>query len=182
MKNKNNRTDSSINAGSMADVAFLLLIFFLVVTTIDVDKGISVLLPPYCEECDDSVQLPPSRLLSIKVNAANELLVRGDQFDMVNLKEQAKTFIMNPEGRDDYPDRPNLAVISIQNDRATNYAAYLTVYNEVKAAYNELWETEAQRRYGAAYASLSNSLKKTIRDEIPLVISEAEPTNFALAQ
>ncbi|MEO1435012.1 MAG: biopolymer transporter ExbD [Bacteroidota bacterium] len=181
MKNKTNRGDISISAGSMADVAFLLLIFFLVVTTIDVDKGISVLLPPYCAECPT----PPvgkDRVLSIKVNAQNELLVRGDLMEIANLRDHAKTFILNPEGRDDFPDRPSMAIISIQNDRATNYAAYLTVYNEIKAAYNEIWEEESQRRYGASYGSISNNLKKELRKEIPLVISEAEPTNFAFVQ
>ncbi len=160
----------SINASSMADVAFLLLIFFLVVTTIDVDKGITVKLPPWCEGPDCVTEAPNSQILSIKVNAANQLLVKGTEIEIGALKERTKQYLLEKEKK---------SIISLQNDRATNYDTYLAVYNELKAAYNEVWEQEAFKQYGEAYERLGTDQKREIRKIYPQVISEAESSDFS---
>lgn len=175
-KKKGRRLDNEVNAGSMADIAFLLLIFFLVTTVILEDKGIMVQLPPYKEDVEIP-PVPPRNLLSVKVNAANQILLEGEQARINQIKERAMEFVLNPEQRDDLPNKPTKAVISLQNDRGTNYETYLAVYNELKAAYNEMWKKAAMHRYKKPYEDLTAKNKKSIRDEIPLLISEAEPTD-----
>jgi len=178
MAKKSTRSAPEVNAGSMADIAFLLLIFFLVTTTIDVDKGVLVRLPPWSEEPPEDLKLKKRNVYSVLVNADNQLLVRGEPQKVSTLKENAKVFIMNPSQRPDMAENPNKAIISLKNDRGTSYKTYLEVYNELKAAYNELREEEAQKKYGKSFEYLSKDKKKEIRSKIPLVISEAEPTNF----
>jgi hypothetical protein len=84
---------------------------------------------------------------------------------------------MNPQKSGQLPSAPNKAVVSIQNDRGTVYESYLEVYNEIKAAYNELWNEAALQRFQTKYELLDEGLKRDIRAKIPLVISEAEPTD-----
>jgi biopolymer transport protein ExbD len=170
---------NEINAGSMADIAFLLLIFFLVTTTIVEDKGITVKLPPWSEEEPDITRLKERNVYAVLVNAQNQLLVRGQPMRVQELKENAKEFIANPNRREDLAERPTRAIISLKNDRGTNYKTYLEVYNELKAAYNELWDELCQRKYGIPYSEeLPTAYRKAIKSEIPFVLSEAEPTNF----
>lgn len=170
------RLSIAVNAGSMADIAFLLLIFFLVTTTIVMDKGIRVKLPPY--DPNPSPPPPPKNVLSVKVNLNNQLLVEGMPTELSQLKAVTKTFIMNPEQKKDLPSKPTKAVISLQNDRATTYRTYLAVYNELKAAYNELWNEQALKEFGKPYAALPKVRQKAVRAIIPLIISEAEPTDL----
>lgn len=173
------RMKNEINAGSMADIAFLLLIFFLVTTTIVEDKGITVKLPPWSEEEPDITRLKERNVYAVLVNAQNQLLVRGQPMRVQELKENAKEFIANPNRREDLAERPTRAIISLKNDRGTNYKTYLEVYNELKAAYNELWDELCQRKYGIPYSEdLPTAYRKAIKSEIPFVLSEAEPTNF----
>lgn len=173
------RMKNEINAGSMADIAFLLLIFFLVTTTIVEDKGITVKLPPWSDEEPDISKLKERNVFSVLVNAQNQLLVRGQPTRIEELKNLAKDFIANPTKRPDMAERPTLAIITFKNDRGTSYKVYLEVYNELKAAYNELWNELSLRKYGVPYSEeMPDSYKREIRNEIPLVISEAEPTNF----
>lgn len=178
MAKKPRRESPAVNASSMADIAFLLLIFFLVTTTIDVDKGIRVKLPPWSEIPPETQKLNSRNVFSVLVNKDNQLLVRGEPMEKGDLREKTKEFIMNPAQRDDLSQDPQSAIISLKNDRGTEYETYLTVYNELKAAYNEIWEDQAQRRYGRPFADLERDLQKVIRGDIPLVISEAEPTDF----
>lgn len=173
------RMNNEINAGSMADIAFLLLIFFLVTTTIVEDKGITVKLPPWSEEEPDITRLKERNVYSVLVNAQNKLLVRGEPMRIQDLKDNAKEFIANPNKREDLSERPTKAIISLKNDRGTEYKTYLEVYNELKAAYNELWDELCQRKYGIPYSDdLPLAYRKAIKSEIPFVLSEAEPTNF----
>jgi biopolymer transport protein ExbD len=174
------RFANEINAGSMADIAFLLLFFFLVTTTILEDKGILVKLPPWSDEPPEIERLKSRNVFSVLVNASNQLLVRGEMLDVENLRERTKEFILNPQRRDDLSESPSNAIISLKNDRGTSYETYLTVYNELQAAYNELRNETAQKRFGKEYAYLTVDQKKQIRDEIPLVISEAEPTSHGV--
>jgi biopolymer transport protein ExbD len=181
-KKAKDRVSQEINAGSMADIAFLLLIFFLVTTTIADEQGILVKLPPWSEEEVDPTKLNSRNVFSVLVNAQNQLLVRGEPTDVNQLRERAKEFIMNPAQRSDLSERPNKAIISLKNDRGTNYKTYLKVYNELLAAYNELWDEEVMRshgQYGKEYSEeLPLSVRKAIKDKIPMVLSEAEPTTY----
>jgi biopolymer transport protein ExbD len=177
-KSSKDRLSNEINAGSMADIAFLLLIFFLVTTTIVSDKGVLVKLPPWSEEEPDIAKLNERNVYSILVNADNQLLVRGEPKQLNNLREDTKIFIMNPEDRPDMSEDPTKSIVSMKNDRGTKYETYLEVYNEVMAAYNELRDEEAMKRHGKAYEFLNKEQAKAIRDAIPLIISEAEPTAF----
>lgn len=178
-KSSRDRMKNEINAGSMADIAFLLLIFFLVTTTIDVDKGITVKLPPWSDEPPEIQRLKTRNVFSVLVNAQNQLLVRGELADVEELRDRAKEFIANPQRREDLSTDPKNAIISLKNDRGTNYKTYLEVYNELKAAYNELWDDECQRMYGIPYSDdLPIAYRRAIKEKIPMVLSEAEPTNF----
>lgn len=170
------RERPEVNAGSMADIAFLLLIFFLVTTTIMEDQGIRVKLPRW-EENPQPAIMNEDNVLSIKVNAANSILLEKEETTIDRIREKTKTFIMNPKGLDELPRTPKAAIVSLQNDRGTSYRRYLEVYNEIKAAYNELWEEASQRRFRKSYAELSESDRIDVRQDIPLVISEAEPTD-----
>ncbi len=177
-KSAKDRMKNEVNAGSMADIAFLLLIFFLVTTTIDVDKGVLVRLPPWSEDEPETEKLNKRNVYSVLVNANNELLVRGEPANIDQLRENAKNFIMNPQKREDMAETPQKAIISLRNDRGTQYKTYLKVYNELKAAYTELRNVESQKQFQKDFEFLNRDQKKAIIAEIPLILSEAEPTDF----
>ncbi len=178
MNRSSKRRDvASVNAGSMADIAFLLLIFFLVTAVILEDKGILVKLPIWVDE-PVADQLNDNNVLSIKVNGSNQLLIEGVSAQISSVKERTKVFITNPNQSDDLPSSPKNAIISLQHDRGTNYDTYLRVYNELKAAYNELRNELSERLYGMDYESLTSPHQREVRDRIPMTISEAEPTQF----
>jgi biopolymer transport protein ExbD len=177
LNKKTTRPSEPINAGSMADIAFLLLIFFLVTATIAEDQGIYVKLPPW--EKDSPTELvPDDNVLSVNINGNNQLQVEGELTPVNELKEVTKLFISNPNGDTNKPKSPKNAVVSIFNDRGTNYETYLSVYNEIKAAYRELWDEASLRIYNRPYQELPIAHQKNIRTEIPLVISEAEPAEY----
>ena len=193
------RAAPEVNAGSMADIAFLLLIFFLVTTTIEKDKGILRSLPPI----DDSQTEPPiikqKNLFTILVNRDDRLLVEEELMDIKDLKQAAIDFFVNAEGEScDYcrgkrdeasSDHPDKAIITLKHDRETTYGRYIEVQNELVAAYNELREREAQRIFNRSFASMLEEKEKNqfnkdeklndeikrIKDMFPLKLSEAEP-------
>lgn len=177
MQSKKHRAENAINASSMADIAFLLLIFFLVTTTILMEQGMLVKLPPY--EKNPTVEpINENNVLSILVNAKDELLVEKKIASITALRESVKQFVLNPKKLKTLPASPKKAIISLQNDRGTSYEFYLSVYNELKAAYRELHNEAALERYGQFFEELPLTYQKKIRDEIPMVISEAEPTDY----
>lgn len=177
-KSSRDRMKNEINAGSMADIAFLLLIFFLVTTTIAEDKGVLMKLPPWSEDEPDNLKMKTRNVYSVLVNADNQLLVRGEPTDIDRLKDNTKDFIANPRKEEDKAESPTKAIIMLKNDRGTKYKTYLEVLNEVKAAYNELRDELSERKYGVKYEFASKEQRSEIRATIPLVISEAEPTAF----
>ncbi len=166
-----------INASSMADIAFLLLIFFLVTTTIDSDKGLTVKLPPIADEPIVS-NINNKNVLNILVNAKDEMLVNDELTDLFNLKQLTIDFVNNFGADPSKSDHPEKAVISLKNDEGTTYAMYLSVHNEVKAAYNNMWNEEAIKKFGKNYEALTNEDRKVVRAVYPYRISEAEPEDY----
>lgn len=188
-----------INASSQADIAFLLLIFYLVTTTMDTDFGLNRKLPPPLPP--DMPEPPPIKQRNVFVVLANkndQLLVEGDIMDVTELKESAKEFIANPYNKEDLPEKKPVVVdyfgeypvskqvISLQNDRGTSYNLYIQVQNELASAYNELRNELAYEKFGKSYDQLkeeakdneeANKMLKAIRKIYPQRISEAEPKN-----
>lgn len=196
------RSAPEVSAGSMADIAFLLLIFFLVTTTIETDSGISRRLPPI----DDTIDPPEIRkknMFIVLVNKDDQLLVNDDPLELKNLRQKAMDFLDNGGGTGeeacDYcqgagdptsSDNPDKAVISLQNDRLTSYKMYIAVQNELVAAYNDLREREAQRLFGQSYRQMEKNFadanwrgdKDRLKEQLdvlkamyPQKLSEAEP-------
>jgi biopolymer transport protein ExbD len=146
-----------VNAGSMADIAFLLLIFFLVTTTIETDAGLDRMLPPM-EPPEDDVVIKQKNIFQVSINKNDHLLADDELTDLKNLRAKAVAFLdnngdktctyckgdKNPESS----DNPSKAIISLKNDRETKYSTYITVQNELVRAYNELRNRESQRLYG----------------------------------
>jgi biopolymer transport protein ExbD len=141
------RAAPEVNAGSMADIAFLLLIFFLVTTTIEKDSGITRKLPPM-EESEEDVIIKQKNIFTVLLNKNDQLLVEDENMEIKNLRAAAVEFLdNNGDGSCNYcqgkkdpssSDNPDKAIISLKNDRETSYAAYISVQNELVAAYNEL--------------------------------------------
>lgn len=186
------RKIQEIDAGSMADIAFLLLIFFLVTTTMDTDKGLTRMLPPMPPE--NVIDPPPineRNVFIVLVNSQDKLFVEGEPLDIMQLKDKAKEFIANPANREDLPVRSmkfieelgrevevcDKDVISVRNDNSTTYATYIAVQNELIAAYNELREDFAQAEWAKSYEDLDKDQQKAVRKVYKLGISEAEPKN-----
>lgn len=184
-----------VNAGSMADIAFLLLIFFLVTTTMDTDSGLARLLPP---PVPDETEPPPPikdrNVFTILINSKNQLLVKGKPMRVEELKDAAKEFVLNPTRADKLPEFNqeeveffglydiSKGVISLQNDNGTQYAQYLMVQNELQRAYNELRNELARRKWNKNYDQLDDDQQKAIRTIYPQRISEAEPKNIGRKQ
>lgn len=133
-----NRVTPEINASSMADIAFLLLIFFLVTTTIGADKGVQMLLPPKKTIDNLPSDVHDRNLFKVIINSKNELLVEDMPTNINTLREEAKKFLANNGADPTLSDNPQIAVVSVKTDRGTEYNAYLMVLDELIAAYNEL--------------------------------------------
>ena len=185
------RNTPEINSSSMADIAFLLLIFFLVTTTMDVDTGIYKKLPPIPDEnqVDDNVKVKKRNVLSILVNRNNELLVNGEVLSISNLREKTKEFFLNPANNENLPEKGlknvpyfgdvmvSKGLISLQNDRGTRYETYIRVQDELAAASRELKDEKAVQKWGKKYTELNADQQEAVRKYIPVQISEAEPRN-----
>jgi len=200
------RSAPEVNAGSMADIAFLLLIFFLVTTTIETDRGISRKLPPIPVEDIVPPVIKQKNIFTVIVNRNNDLLVEDQLMDLTELRQAAVEFLDNGGGVGeeacDYcqgvkdpssSDNPEKAIISLVNDRQTKYGTYISVQNELVGAYSFLRNREAQRLYGMDYSKMEkdyndpnfNGNKEVLGkrvDEIqnmyPQKLSEAEPKSL----
>ena len=166
------RSAPEVNAGSMADIAFLLLIFFLVTTTIETDSGINRKLPPM-EEIIDPPIIKERNIFTVVVNKNNQILVEEELMDLSDLRKEAVAFLDNGGGLAeeacDYcqgerdrssSDNPDKAIVSLKNDRETDYKVYISVQNELVAAYNELRDREFLRLFPNEYMSFVEANKK----------------------
>ena len=200
------RSAPEVNAGSMADIAFLLLIFFLVTTTIETDSGINRKLPPMDEIIDPPV-IKERNIFTVVVNKNNQILVEEKPMDLRDIRKEAVAFLDNGGGLGDEAcdycqgnkdrsssDNPEKAIISLKNDRETDYKVYISVQNELVAAYNELRDREFSRLYPSENMSYVEADKKysdprsdkTVKENLkeklsviktlyPMKLSEAEP-------
>jgi biopolymer transport protein ExbD len=189
------REIQEINAGSMADIAFLLLIFFLVATTMDIDTGIFRLLPPMPEEeeLDDDQEIRERNVFVVLINKDDQLFVEREIVDISELREMTKEFFVNPNDDPDLSEKRETTVdffgdvmvsrgvISLQNSIGTSYGKYIAVQNELAAAVNELRNDLCMQEFGRTYESLDplneteSDLIEAIKDVYPMAISEAEP-------
>jgi len=176
------RKNPEINASSMADIAFLLLVFFLVTTTIDSDKGLTVKLPPMPEDEEDIIDSRQNKrnVLMVLVNSKDQLLVNDDPIPLNQLKEKTLDHVLNKA--DKHKSGPKAgqskAVVSVKNDKGTSYDTYVMVHNELKAAYNQIWDDESMSQFGRKYEALTTDQKKQARKKFPYKISEAEPEEY----
>jgi len=200
------RKAPEVNAGSMADIAFLLLIFFLVTTTIETDSGLNRKLPPM-EDVVDPPIIKERNIFTVVVNKYNDLLVEEEPMELSELREAAIAFLDNGGGKGeeacdycqgardpDSSDNPDKAVISLKNDRETDYKVYISVQNELVAAYNQLRDREFAKIYPNERMSFVEANKKysdprtspkakadlkpkldVIKKMFPQKLSEAEP-------
>ena len=172
--------------GSMADIAFLLLIFFLVATTMDADQGIIRKLPPMISS--NPIEFHKRDILEVLINRDDKLMVGGKEIDIRKLREIVREFILNPLNSEQLPELIEVPVkffgdikitkkhvISLRSDRGTSYKMYIAVQNELVAAYNELREELAQKKWQTTFSSLTHNQKKAITTIFPMKISEAEP-------
>lgn len=174
----------------MADIAFLLLIFFLVTTTMDVDTGLMRGLPqlPDKDEPEQQDEIHDRNVFVVLINKNDELLVENKPTSVFDLREMAKEFIANPENAADLPEKVERdipffgmimvtknAVISLQNDRGTSYGMYIKVQNELIAAKQELRDAISQQYFGMKYSELDEERMEAVKDYYPSVLSEAEP-------
>lgn len=188
-----------MNAGSMADIAFLLLIFFLVTTTIETDAGLDRMLPPM-EPPDIDVVIKEKNIFTVNINKNGQLLVEEELLDLKELRSAAIAFLDNNgdksctfcKGKQDESssDNPTKAIISLKNDRETQYGIYITVQNEIVGAYNDLRNRESQRLYGKEFTDmeaqyLNPETESAIRDELKekvQKIQEMFPQKFSEAE
>ena len=194
------RKVQEINAGSMADIAFLLLIFFLVATTMNTDTGLVRMLPPIPPEDQqqEEIKVKERNLFLVLVNGSGQIMAgqpgKQEFIDLRQLKDRTKEFVLNPLDDADLPEKEDKefelpdgskwvfpvsqGVVSLQTTRDTGYQAYIMVQNELTRAFNEIRDEVAQRKFGDKFSALSEEQRNVITKAVPLKISEAEPRNI----
>jgi biopolymer transport protein ExbD len=183
-----------MNASSSADIAFMLLLFFLLTSSMDTDKGLPRRLPPPVpkeqkEKAD--IDVKKRNLLVVLISSTNNILCGGEYIDIKQLRTRVKEFIDNPLNNEHMPEKVEMEVpyfgammvtknhvISLQNDRGTSYQAYIDVQNELAAAYNDLRNDLSMKKFGKLFADLQEDQQKSVIDIYPQKISEAEPKNY----
>ena len=201
---KKKRKVPGLNGSSLADISFILLIFFLITTSMDTDTGLVRRLPqpPDPNQQEEDVKVKGRNVLVVSVNMNNEIMFyygdeakRHTEFNVEpsRLREVAKEFIANPENKSNMPEfhpaDPPLPIfgaypvtknhiISVQTDRSTSYDVYFQIQNELMAAYNELRDELAREKFGKYYRDLTEDEALAVRGVYPLKISEAEPKKY----
>lgn len=176
-----------ISTGAMADIAFLLLIFFLVTTTMNVDQGLIRVLPP--QQPPNAV--PPDyhkrNVLVVLVNRNDEIMVQGEPVQLQAIQQIARRFLLNPNNLENLAEKKmkevpligtcevTKGIISLQTDLGTSYQTFVQVLNELEAAGNELKDETSLKYFHTKYKNLSAEQKKAVNEASPVVISEADP-------
>lgn len=187
------RKTPEINSSSTADIAFLLLIYFLMTTTMNQDSGLQRRLPPIPDENQkvEDQKVNRRNIIIVKINSADRLFAGNEPMDVSQLKDKIKEFLLNPNNDQNLPEKSekiiegygacmvSKGVISLQNDRGTSYQAYIAVQNELVKAINELREEFSITHFGRPYANLGEEHQKIVREAIPQNISEAEPKDVS---
>ena len=179
----------AMNTSSTADIAFLLLCYFLMTTTMGSQTGLSRRLPPMPDQNQkvEDQKVNRRNIIQVKINSADRILAGSEPIDISQLKDRIKEFLTNPaddpnlpekeikniEGLGDYP--VSKGIISLQNDRGTSYQAYIAVQNELVKAVNELRDEFSRKQYGKVFSMLDEDTQKIVKDVVPQFISEAEP-------
>jgi len=190
------RSAGEINAGSMADIAFLMLCFFLMTTTMDVDAGLQRRLPPMPDESQqqEKVEVNRRNILVVMINLNDKISLGGQPIDISQLKDKVKDFVLNPADDVNLPEKEikeianfgpysvSKGIVSLQNDRGTSYEIYLKVQNELVKAYNELRDEFAMQHYGKIYIRLDETQQEIVRTIYNQNISEAEPRDVGKKQ
>lgn len=176
-----------INAGSMADIAFLLLIFFLVATTMNVDRGITRILPPIPDENQQANDIKERNVMEIFVSKFDEIMVDKKKINILELKDIAKKFILNSSNDQDLPEKEikeidiigkypvSKGVVALKSDRITTFKMYFMVQNELTSAFREVRDDLSAIKFGKAFKDLDGDQRDAITKAIPLAISESEP-------
>lgn len=186
-----------LNQSSTADISFILLIFFLITTSMDTDMGLARRLPRPPEENqeDATMDIKSRNILYVRMNSAGQLWVKDEMEsgyeDLKNLRNRVKEFVKNEKNLSKYPEKhvknidilgqcfvTDKHVISVQTDRGTPYAVYFEVQNELVAAYNELRNELSKQKFGRSYDALGDEEKVAVRAYYPQNISEAEPKKY----
>ena len=188
-----NKNIPEINASSQADIAFTVLIFFLVVSTMDIDTGLVRMLPPMADPKvkQEDIKVKERNLLLVFVSGSGNIMAGGKVIQLSALKDKAKEFILNPANDKNLPEKKDTkidmpdgskwvypvseGVISLQNTRDTSYQVYIQVQNELTRAFNEVRDEVAMGKFGKKFADLDEAERKVITKAIPMKISEAEP-------
>ena len=186
------RKAEGINASSSADIAFLLLIFWLTTTTMNSDKGLQRRLPPMPDENQqqEDVKVNRRNIIQVKINSNDRIIAGGQIMEISEIKDKIVEFVTNPMNLETLPEKEmkeiegfgqyavSKGVVSLQNDRGTSYNAYLQVQNELVKAFNEIRDDFAVKNYVKKYNALDEDKQKIIREAIPQSISEAEPKDI----
>jgi len=172
---KRERESAEINGSSMADIAFLLLIFFLVTTTINVDTGIGMVLPPPVTEDNPPPPIKERNLMKILVNQTGLITMDDEPTPINEVQSKLIEFIKNPEANEELSASPQAAIVSLKTLRQTPYRIYIDMLDEVIGAYAVLRNEVANQNYGREYSQLNKDQKKAVDDIYPKKISIAEP-------
>lgn len=172
MIKKKKLPEANIPTSSMADIAFLLLIFFLVATVIDVDTGIGLTLPEYIPpEEQKEVKVDPDRMAAVLINENNDVLLDGKIISVFQIKNNLKPRI---ESKIDLPLGKKL-IVSVKTDRKTAYNTYIQALDQIKEAFFEVRDEQSTTRFGNDYNKLPEDEQQIIKDAVPIIISIAEP-------
>ena len=184
------RLSPTINTGSMADISFLLLTFFLLTSSINTEQGIPRRLPPPSDEKPKDAEINKRNVFSIMVNFNDEILANSEIVPLSQLTNRVKEFLENPLNNVNLPEKDiklidfmgeypvSKGVVSLTNDQSTSYNMYVQVQNELQRAVNELRDKVSLQYFGKKYDNLDTALQKSIQKAIPINISEAPPNIY----
>jgi len=172
MIKKKKLREASIPTASMADIAFLLLIFFLVATVIDVDTGIGLTLPEYVPPDEiEEVKVDPDRMAAVLINETGDVLLDGAPISVFQIKNTLKPRI---QSKIDLPKKKKL-IVSLKTDRQTAYNVYIQALDQIKMAFFEVRDEYSNSRFGSDYDDIIPEEQKIVKDAVPIIISLAEP-------